>query len=309
MDQPIDPDVDRLMAELQVPTARAADRTIQELRQTMLDDIAVFTRGVTPPTVDRLYDMEVPSRHGQIPVRIYETGEPTAIVVYLHGGAWMLGDIDTHDFVTRRISRDTGAMVVSVDYPMLPEHPFPAPFEGACDAVVWASTLHPDLPLIVGGDSAGGTLTASIALWARDAGGPRIDLQVLIYPAIDDDFSLPSWQEVEPGRLADLEFYFAQYSSTEAAAGSAYALPGRASSLADLPPAFMAIAGHDVLRSAEEDYVRRLEEAGVAVTVQLNPELTHAWIDYAPRVPSADRAFARFTETLSGLIDRAVVRA
>ena len=309
-EQPVDPDVDRLMAELAPPPAeRAAEQPVEQLRQTMRDDIAVFTRGQEPPAVAHVRDEQVIGRHGPIPVRLYGPEEPTAVLVYLHGGAWMLGDIDTHDFVTRRLSRDTGALVASVDYRMLPEHPFPAPFEDSVDAVVWASGLRPDLPFLVGGDSAGGTLTACLALWARDEGGPRIDAQVLVYPAIDDDLEAPSWAGLEPGRRADLEFYISEYAATGAAAGSPYALPGRATSLAGLPPAVLAIAGHDPLRSAEEDFARRLSEAGVEVTVQLDHELTHSWIDYAPRVPAADRAFTRLTDTVSDLISRAAVPA
>jgi acetyl esterase len=230
----------------------------------------------------------------------------------MHGGAWITGDIDTHDLVTRRLSRDTGAVVVSVDYRMMPEHPFPAPLDDAYDATVWAASRRPGLPLIVAGDSAGGTLAACIALRARDEDGPRIDAQVLVYPGIDDDLGTPSMLAFRDGpriSLEDLRFYFHQYASHEAALGSPYALPGRATSLAGLPPAVVVIAGHDMLRSAEEDYAGRLRDAGVPVTVQLDPELVHGWIDFAPRVPSADRAFGRLTGTVSDLIGRVTTPA
>jgi acetyl esterase len=307
-EQPLDSDV---VALLGVPDPSeqvgAEDLTIDQLRQNMRDAITLFTTGVDPVEVDEVTDELVPVRDAKIPVRIYGSSNPTAVIVYFHGGAWMVGDIETHDLVTRRLCRDTKAMVVSVDYRMLPEHPFPTPFDDAYDATLWASGLRPDLPLLVAGDSAGGTLAACVALRARDEVGPRIDAQVLIYPGIDDDLETPSMRALEAESHItrdDLRFYFAEYASTAAALASPYALPGRAESLAGLPPALVAIAGHDLLRSSEEDYARRLEEAGVPVAVQRDLALTHGWIDYAPRVPEASRAFDRLSSTISDLIAR-----
>jgi acetyl esterase len=307
-EQPIDPDVTALLDELGPPPpepVRAADLTAEELRENMRDAIAVFTRGADPIAVHRVTDESVAGRGGPIPVRVYSPETPTAVIVYLHGGAWIVGDIDTHDLVTRRLSRDTGALVISVDYRMLPEHPFPAPLDDAYDAVVWASALRPDLPLVVAGDSAGGTLAACVALRARDEDGPRIDAQVLVYPGIDDDLDAPSMHAfADESRIPreDLRFYFDQYASPEVTQGSPYALPGRAESLTGLPPAIVAIAGHDLLRSAEEDYARRLQDAGVPVTVQIHHGLVHGWIDFAPRVPAADRAFTELTDAIEELI-------
>ncbi|MFG1605397.1 alpha/beta hydrolase [Actinoplanes sp. NPDC049265] len=306
---PIDPDIIELLDELgPAGNVRAADQTTGELRQGMRDAIAVFTRNARAVAVHQVTDDKVRG----IPVRVYRPERPTAVIVYLHGGAWTTGDLDTHDLVTRRMCRDTGAVVVAVDYRMLPEHPFPAPFDDAWDAMVWARALHPELPFLIAGDSAGGTLAACVALRARDEGGPRIDAQILIYPAIDDDLDRPSMKAFSDGKrvaIEDLRFFLGQYVAPEAAAGSAYALPGRATSLAGLPPALLAIAGHDLLRSAEEDYARRLREAGVGVTVQLDAEQVHGWIDYAARVPSADQAFGRLMEHVNDLISRVTVAA
>jgi acetyl esterase len=310
-EQPIDPEILALFDELgPVPDepVSAGDLTAEELRQSVRETIAIFTRGADPIPVDHVTDESVPGRGGPIPVRIYRPEAPTAVVVYMHGGGWTVCDIETHDLVTRRISRDTGALVVSVDYRMVPEHPFPAAIDDTCDAVAWAAALHPELPLLVAGDSAGGTLAACASLRARDEGGPRIDAQVLIYPGIDDDLDAPSMHAYEhESRIsrADLRFFFHQYASPEATKGSPYALPGRATDLSGLPAAVIAIPGHDLLRSSEEEYARRLQEAGVAVTVQLDPEQVHAWTDFAPRVPSADRAFARLTDSMRTLIEQA----
>ncbi|MFD8161573.1 alpha/beta hydrolase [Streptomyces malaysiensis] len=305
---PIDPDVISLLAEFGPPVlVTAADLTAEEHRQGMRGAIEVFTRDADPIAVHHVADEFVRGRGGKIPVRVYSPETPTSVIVYMHGGAWIAGDIDTHDLVTRRLSRDTGAVVVSVDYRMLPEHPFPAAVDDAHDAVVWAGSLRPGLPLLVAGDSAGGTLAACVALRARDEDGPRIDAQVLVYPGIDDDLDTPSMLAFRDGpRISreDLRFFLHQYASHDATLGSPYALPGRATSLAGLPPAVVVIAGHDLLRSAEEDYARRLQDDGVPVTVQVDLELVHGWIEFAPRVPSADRAFTRLTDAVNDLIGR-----
>ncbi|WP_249998513.1 alpha/beta hydrolase [Actinoplanes sp. M2I2] len=310
---PIDPDVVELLDELVSPGAvpvPAAELTADQLRQGMRDAIALFVRDAEPVAVYDVRDAVVPGGGGDIPVRLYSPETPTSVLVYLHGGAWNSGDIDTHDLVTRRLSRDTGAVVVSVDYRMLPEHPFPAPFDDAYDATVWAAALRPDLPLLVAGDSAGGTLAACVALRARDEDGPRIDGQVLVYPGIDDDLEAPSmlaFRDTSRVSLDDLRFYFREYAGTPAALASPYALPGRATSLAGLPPAVVVVAGHDLLRSSNEDYARRLRADGVPVVVQLDPGLVHGWIDFAPRVASADRAFSELTGSVNDLVGRVAV--
>ena len=308
---PIDPDVIAVLSELGPPPPEpvpVAEVPAEQLRQGMRDAMVVFTRGAEPIEVHHVADERVAGRGGQIPVRVYRPEDPTAVVVYLHGGAWVSGGIDTHDLITRRLSRDVQAVVVSVDYRMLPEHPFPAPFDDAYDAVVWASTLHPDLPLLVAGDSAGGTLAACVALKARDEDGPRLAGQVLVYPATGDDLTTPSmlaFRDGPPVTLENITFFLQQYASRGPAVGSPYAIPGRASSLAGLPPTVLAIAGHDLLRSEEEDYARRLREAGVPVSVQLDPGLVHGWLELAARVPSADRAFDSLTDAVEDVVGRA----
>ena len=310
---PIDPDVVDLLAVLmpQVPVA-AASVTPEQHRQGGRDAMAYFTSEAAPISVHQVVDDVVPGRDAKVPVRIYTPETPAALIVFMHGGAWMTGSLDMSDFAMRRLSRDTDSVVVSVDYRMIPEHPFPAPLDDTYEAIVWAAERHPGLPLLVAGDSAGGTLAACAALRARDEGGPRIDGQVLIYPGIDDDYDAASMIELGddvPNSREDLRWFIDQYAGTDVAADSPYALPGRASSLEGLPPAVIAIAGHDRLRSSEETYAQRLQDAGVPVTVQLDLELVHAWFDFAPRVPAADRAFTRLTDHINVLIHRGAVPA
>ncbi|TXL60735.1 alpha/beta hydrolase [Aeromicrobium terrae] len=310
---PIDPDVVELLSELAPPEqVAAADLTPEQHRQAGREAMAYFTEGVTPLSVHGVTDEVVPGRDGKIPVRVYNAETPAALIVFMHGGAWMTGSLDMSDVAMRRLCHDTRSVVVSVDYRMIPENPFPAPIDDTYDAIVWAVERFPNLPVLVAGDSAGGTLATCAALRSRDEGGPRIDGQVLIYPGIDDDYDAPSMVELSddvPNSREDLRFFIDQYAGTEAAAGSPYALPARAESLAGLPPAVIAIAGHDRLRSSEEAYAERLQAAGVPVTVQLDLELVHAWFDFAPRVPAADRAFARLTTSIHELIHRGIASA
>ncbi|WP_187271882.1 alpha/beta hydrolase [Aeromicrobium terrae] len=302
----VDRDVTALLAELGPPVPVAELSTV-ELRQSMRDAVSVFTHGAAPIAVDRVTDEHVPGGAGSIPARIYTPARPAAVMVYLHGGGWVVGDLDTHDLVARRICRDTQSVVVSVDYRLMPEHPFPAALQDAWDATTWAARLRPDLPFLVAGDSAGATLAACVALTARDDGGPRIDGQVLVYPVVDDDLDAPSMQTYRDGpRITrdDLAYYLRMYLGTVQARRSPYVLPGHAKWLGELPPTVLAVAGHDPLRSSEQKFGRRLEAAGIEVTVQVDPELVHGWIDFAPRVPSADRAFSRLTQTINDLIHR-----
>lgn len=307
--QPIDPDVTLLFAELGPPTSTAiSEVAISDLRNAMRETVAIFTRGAQPIEIPDVVDRSVPGREGEIEVRVYRPPAPTSVMVYLHGGGWRIGDIETHDLVTRRLCRDTRALVVSVDYRMLPEHPFPAPVHDAYDAISWASSLLPELPLLVAGDSAGGTLAACAVLNARDEHGPRIDGQVLIYPGVDDDFDTPSMLTYRDGplnTLATIRYMIETYAQTPEALESQYALPARATSFVGLPPTIVAIPGHDLLRSSLETYAARLQGDGVAVTIQFDPELTHSWTDYAPRVPAADRAFTRLTDSINEMIGRA----
>ena len=314
-EMPVAADVAALLGRMTPPAGSepvpVATQTAAEMRKGMKAAAALFRAGVEPIEVHQVEEPTAPGRQGDVAVRVYRPETPRAVIVYCHGGSWVAGDFDTHDLVTRRLCRDTDAVVVSVNYRKVPEHPFPAPLDDAFDATIWASHLHPHLPLIVAGDSAGGTLSACVSLRARDERGPRLDGQVLIYPAIDEDLDAPSMSTPAEGALMDppdLLQLIGQYASTGAAVGSPYALPGRAPSLAGLPPAIIAIPGHDLLRSSEEAYARRLQDDGVSVTVQLDLDLIHAWVEFAQCVPTANRAFARLTGHINEMIASAPER-
>ena len=261
----------RLMEEKGVPpthTLTPADaRAFYRQRRT-------FTQP-DPPEVGAVRDLQASGPAGAIPVRSYRPlGVPAEavlpVLVYYHGGGWVIGDLDTHDVLCRQLCNLSGCAVVAVDYRMGPEHRFPAAVEDAVAAARWvraqAATLRVDpARLAVGGDSAGGNLAAVVALSARDAGDLPIVFQLLIYPATDQRRGAPSHQANGQGYLLTTETmdYFHDHYIPD----KAQDLDWRASPLlhadhAGLPPAFVLTAGYDPLRDEGLQYAQKLSEAG-----------------------------------------------
>ena len=189
-------------------------------------------------------DGVLPGPAGDIPIRIYRPAEqPAGVIVYYHGGGWTIGDLDGVDATLRLLANQTGCTVVSVDYRLAPENPFPAAVDDAMAAAQWAAAnlaalAAPGAPLMVMGDSAGGNLSAVVCILARDAGGPQIDLQVLVYPATDGDVDSPAMHAFEPPFLDrdDIIWFCDQYIPLAERRDPRFA-PARAASHAGLPPA------------------------------------------------------------------------
>ncbi len=243
---------------------------------------------VAGEAVARVEDRAIPGPAGPLPIRIYTPrGEaPFGVLVYFHGGGWVLGDLDMVDALARALANRAGCIVVSVDYRLAPEHPFPAAFDDAYAATCWtvehAAELGGDAQRIaVGGDSAGGNLAAAVTLAARDLGGPRLVSQLLIYPVTDQDFTRPSFAAFADGYFlttAAMKWFWGQYLRDAADAGNPYAAPLRAASLRELPPATVVVAGYDPLRDEGEAYARRLHDDGVHVTVRRYPGMVHGFL-------------------------------
>jgi acetyl esterase len=218
-----------------------------------------------------------------VPVRIYwpvETGDPMPVVVYYHGGGFVICDLGTHDHVCRFLAVEAGAIVISVDYRLAPEHKYPAAVEDAYTAALWAAENAADLGgdparLAVAGDSAGGNLAAVVSRLARDAGGePAIAFQLLVYPATDMLADLPSRTENADGYFltsTHMHWFAAQYFSDPAEVTEPDASPMRAESLAGLPPALVVTAEFDPLRDEGEAYAARMAVEGVAATAHRVP--------------------------------------
>ena len=228
-----------------------------------------------PPQVASVRDLQAPGPAGPIPLRSYRpAGAPAdavlPVLVYYHGGGWVIGDLDTHDVLCRQLCNLSGCAVVAVDYRMGPEHRFPAAVDDALAATRWVRSQARELKLdparlAVGGDSAGGNLAAVVALAARDTGDLPIVFQLLIYPATDQRRGWPSHAANGQGYLLtreSMDYYHDHY-----IADPAQDLDWRASPLlhanhAKLPPAFVVTAGYDPLRDEGLQYAHKLSEAG-----------------------------------------------
>ncbi len=249
------------------------------------------------PEVAAVRDIEIPGPGGAIPARVYKpVPDPVGTVVYYHGGGWVLGCLDEFDAVCQALAAASGARVVSVDYRLAPEHRFPAAIDDAFAALVRVAAQHPEEPIVVAGDSAGGNLAAVSALRAREAGGPEIALQVLVYPVVDCDLTRPSYAECSGSDLflntAEMVWLWDHYVPDEAEREQPYVSPIRASDLNGLPPAYVVVAQHDPLRDEGLAYAAALESAGVPVTVARYDDQIHAFFWLVNVMETADRAVA-----------------
>jgi acetyl esterase len=253
------------------------------------ESIRTRTAALGPfPDVAAVVDHRVPVSGGEIIVRAYSPGGPGPhpALVYYHGGGWVIGDLYTHDGLCRSITNAARCTVLSVDYRLAPESKYPVAVEDSYAALLWivanAERLGIDRRRIaVGGDSAGGNLATVMALVARDRKGPRLALQVLIYPVTDHDLDTRSYRENATGYVLTREgmrWFWNHYLAREAQGREPYASPLRASSLAGLPPALIITAEYDPLCDEGEAYAARLRDAGVPVTLTRYPGMFHGFV-------------------------------
>jgi acetyl esterase len=256
-----------------------------------------------PPAVSDIRDLEAPGPGGPIRLRFYRPAGAAAtamlpLLVYYHGGGWVIGDLDTHDGVCRHLANAAGCAVLSVDYRLAPEHKFPAAVDDALAALQWASaqeaTLKIDASRIaIGGDSAGGNLSAAVSLLVRDLGAPALALQVLIYPAVDFIGSYASQSRFADGYVltaSNQRWFRNQYLRSEADKADWRASPLRAASLKGVAPAWILTAGYDPLCDEGEAYAKRLAAEGVAVTHRRFDGQIHGFINMGKIVPQAAQA-------------------
>ena len=284
-----------------VPFQLTTDGGVEESRQRFRD----LRRREVHPEV-RSDDRTIVGPAGPIPVRVYwppANGDgDLPVVVFIHGGGWSVGDLDTYDGTARDHAVGAGAVVVSVDYRLAPEHPFPAAVEDVWAATQWVAEHAGELGadpdrLAVAGDSAGGNLAAVVSQLARDAGGPRILFQLLWYPATTWDTSLPSFTENANAPIlgvAAVKGFSRWYAGgVDLSDPPATLVPARAKNLAGLPPAYIGVAGHDPLRDDGARYAELLAAAGVAVELHNADTLIHGYVGYAEVVPAATEATER----------------
>ncbi|MYA50662.1 MAG: alpha/beta hydrolase [Chloroflexi bacterium] len=241
------------------------------------------------PEMASVSDHLAPGPHGDVPVRVYvpvtDDAGPLPVSMWFHGGGWVIGSVESNDATARALAKASGAIIVSVDYRLAPEHRFPIPFDDSYAATVWtaenAASLGGDPSrLAVAGASAGGNLSTTIALRARDENGPRLVHQSLIYPVTDRDFTRPSYKENGEGyglSYASMVWFFDCYLSSEADASNPYVAPILAEDLSGLPPAFVLTCEYDPLRDEGEAYAKRLQEAGVPTRLSRYDGMIHAF--------------------------------
>ena len=303
---PIDPMLLAVLEAFPMQFDDLGSMTAQEVR-------TLFEQGNPPPGEDvaSVEDLEVPGPDGPLPVRVYRpdgAAVPAPVVVFFHGGGWVLGSIATHDATCRGLANRTGAVYVSVDYRLAPEHPYPAAPEDCYAATCWVADHAVDLGvdpgrLAVAGDSAGGNLAAVVCQMARDRSGPAIAFQLLIYPVTDLDFDRwPSMEENADGPLLTregMDWFARHYVGTLPFTGDPYAAPIRAADLSGLPPAHVATAGHAPLRDEGAGYAEALAAAGVTVGYDNFATMIHGFVGFADVVPAAGEARDRIAAALA----------
>ncbi len=222
------------------------------------------------PTIE---DRTIDGPDGEIPVRLYDPRddeETTPLIVFFHGGGFVVGSLDTHDGPARKLAAETGYPVLSVDYRLAPEHPFPAGLKDCYAALEYASGAGEELnidpgQIVLAGDSAGANLAAGVSLLSRDRDGPAIAAQILVYPVAGDAAETEAFEENGEGYFLTaetMEWFHDKYVDDEIDQGNIYASPRLAADLSELPPATVVTAGFDPLRDDGAAYAQRLADAG-----------------------------------------------
>jgi acetyl esterase len=268
---PLEPQAQAFLEQLAATGAQPLhELSVEQARQVI---VTLFETQGEPKPVGAVQDCTIPGAAGEMPARIYRphgTG-PFPVLVYCHGGGWVIGNLDAYDATCRALTKAAGCLVVAMEYRLAPEHKFPAAPEDYYAATQWvaasATALGGDSRRIaVGGDSAGGNLAAVVAQMARDRGGPALCYQVLVYPVTDYNFGTPSYREHAEGYLLTKEamtWFWNHYLPSPAEGSHPMASPLRAARLNGLPAAFVLTAEFDPLRDEGEAYAARLREAGV----------------------------------------------
>ncbi|MFN0146150.1 MAG: alpha/beta hydrolase [Dehalococcoidia bacterium] len=262
------------------------------------------------PEMARVEEHSIPVTGGSIAVRLLVPLEPPqGVIVYYHGGGWVLGTIAEYDTLGRKLAERTSCAVAMVEYRLAPEHRYPVAVDDSYAALEWVAKRMGDIaglgaPLIVAGDSAGGNLAAVMAIRARDRSGPSIALQVLVYPVTDADFERSSYVAPENQTLLTREamvWFWDHYVPEAGKRGESDASPLRAKDLSGLPPAVVLTAAHDVLCDEGEAYAKRLSEAGVPVAVKRYEGQMHGFFSLL-MLPGSERGIQQVVKAVRACV-------
>jgi len=295
---PLDPEAKALLEQMTAAVRPFDELSVEEARAAIATLSAAAGEG---EAVARVENRAVPGPRGEIPVRVYtpEGPAPFPVLVYFHGGGWVIGNLETHDGLCRHLANAAGAVVASVDYRLAPEHPFPASGEDAYAATRWvaanAAVIGGDAKRVaVGGDSAGGNLAAVVSLMARDRGGPPLVFQLLVYPVTDaPSANTASYRDNAEGYFLTakmMHWFWKHYCGKNPDMSDPYLCPLRAKDLKRLPPALVVTAEFDPLHDEGEAYAARLREAGSQAHVKRYAGMIHGFFGMGPLLTKAREA-------------------
>ncbi|HUO74519.1 MAG TPA: alpha/beta hydrolase [Solirubrobacteraceae bacterium] len=290
------------------PQARALLDQIEELGLPPLNELSPAQARVQAavvnefvgagPAVAVVEDFTIPTSAGEIAARRYVPDDAAATILWIHGGGWVICDLDSHDAMCRLLANSSGARVIAIDYRRAPEHPFPAPLEDCWDALSWVASEHSGQPLILGGDSAGGNLCAVCALRARDRGGPELAMQVLVYPVTEYDLTKASYAQHGSGNetfltTSEMAWFWNAYIPDPTERRHVEASPLRAADVSRLPPAILLTAEYDPLRDEGLEYAERLRAAGVPLSHHHYDDMIHAFFSLVNLLEPGTEAVAQ----------------
>ena len=301
---PLDPQAQALLDQMKaMGFTYTPELTVTSAREMLQAMLAVRPAG---EPVAHIEDRLIPGPAGEIPIRIYtpEGRGPFPVLVFLHTGGWMVGNLDSQDPLCRRITNRTGCIVVSVDYRLAPENPFPAAVEDSFEATQWAASHAAEFGgdpyrLAIVGDSAGANMAAVVTLLARDRGGAKLAFQLLMFPATDFRLNTPTMEELGEGYNVTKDqmiWIRNNYLPNSADWTNPLASPLLASDLSGLPPALIIYAEYDPLRDDAEAFAASLKEAGVSVKSSRYDGMIHDFIDLFEE--PGERALAEIASAL-----------
>ncbi|TAL39872.1 MAG: alpha/beta hydrolase [Spirochaetes bacterium] len=287
--------------------ARELDVPVAESRR-HLAEMAASVSG-SPLPMASVSDMKAVAGGLSVPVRVYNPGGKglLPVVLFYHGGGWVQGSVETHDGLCRILAKKSGAVVISVEYRLAPENPYPAAIDDAYAALLWvranSEQLHADpAKIAVAGDSAGGNLAAAVCLMARDRRGPAVAFQVLIYPGLNSAYlNTGSYGMFAKGYLLDkpnVEKFIGMYLPDKKDRVLPYASPFLAADHRNLPPALIITAAFDVLRDEGEAYAVKLKDAGVPARAIRYPGMVHGFVSASRLLPQAEQALEEIAAEL-----------
>jgi acetyl esterase len=305
--------LERVAQREEVPLASL---TPVEARRSSLADSEFYA---APIPMAEVRDLSIPLDGRVVSARLYHPASRTldALLLWLHGGGWVVGDLDYADVDCRALAAASGFSILSADYRLAPENPYPAGLDDAYRAAAWAARtpqqldLEPGFFLAVGGDSAGGNLAAAVALRAKEEGEPRIDFQLLVYPVTDHLLDLPSYESFGEGHwltTEEMAWYWDHYLADRGRRSDPLASPLRASSHRGLPPALVLTAEFDPLRDEGEAYAEKLRAAGVPVKLTRYEGMIHGFFSCGGVIDAAHDAIAECGEAIRAAAGATLLR-